>query len=66
MSNTVQKLRIYAMLMRLQEIERELLMSQFLPKPLKIVLAEELMPEPISLYDKKGQPLPSPKSKYHK
>ncbi|PKB18371.1 hypothetical protein [Flavobacterium sp. 5] len=63
MNNSVQKLRIYAMIMRLQEIERERIMKPFLPK----IIMKPFIEVPIlQLYDKKGKPFDLPKSKYHK
>ncbi|MFE3847158.1 hypothetical protein ACFX5D_04145 [Flavobacterium sp. LB3P45] len=66
------KLRIIAMLMRLQELEKERIESinnrlyrQF--DNHSVMLTRHPTPEPlISLYDKKGRPLELPKSKYHK
>jgi hypothetical protein len=64
----VRKLRIYAILQRLIELEQERkqrIRNQFLPKPIFITV-RELMPDNIFCYDKKGKLLENPKSKYHK
>jgi hypothetical protein len=69
--NNIQKLRIYAMLMRLQEIERERLRNVFFPEPNKIQFRPKLLEftqlyDKKQWYDKKGKPFDLPKSKYHK
>jgi hypothetical protein len=68
----VQKLRLYAMIMRLQELEQERieernnrLRFQFDRPPITLTRMPTLEPL-ISLYDKKGNPFELPKSKYHK
>lgn len=69
---SVQKLRIFAMIMRLQELEKERideinnrLRFQFDRPPISLI--RNTIVEPIvSLYDKKGKLFELPKSKYHK
>ncbi len=68
----VRKLRIYAMLMRLQELEnerqskmRERYYRSFMPEPMKLT-REQLFPIVKELYDKNGKPFEQPKSKFHK
>ncbi|HFG0578879.1 hypothetical protein [Flavobacterium psychrophilum] len=58
----VQKLRIYAMIMRLRELEeerqsriRERFMKPFLPEPIMIT-ALKAFPEPKAWFDKNGKP----------
>jgi hypothetical protein len=68
----VQKLRIYAMVMRLQELEKERLeeirqfrIRPFLPEP--IIFKIRPQHENFSnLYDRNGKLFELPKSKYHK
>lgn len=69
----VQKLRIYAMLMLLQELEqerlskeRELFAKRLLPDPIIITTTREAFPQLKTWCDKKGKPFEPPKSKYHK
>lgn len=67
------KLKIFAMLMRLQEIKDEQILEQlrnermkpFLPEPIQIKPLLEI-PKPLVMYDKNGKLFETPKSKYHK
>lgn len=69
----VKKLRIYAIIMRLQELDQERieirnnrLRAQFSNPPIVISNPRKLIPDPITWFDKKGKPFETPKSKYHK
>ena len=69
---TIRQLRIYAILIRLQEMERERqqkirerFLTPFLPEPIQY----KMMPRHenfSNLYDKNGKLFDPPKSKYHK
>ena len=69
---TIRQLRIYAILLRLQELEQERIQSinaQYIRNFNEPPMTLTLLPTPkplITLYDKKGRPLELPKSKYHK
>jgi hypothetical protein len=68
------KLRIYAILMRLHELEIERIeninnrrIMQFRNPPISLTSPRlPLPPEFTSLYDKNGKPFDLPKSKFHK
>jgi hypothetical protein len=67
----VTKLRIFALLMRLQELDQERLDKNFRAKFLneRIMITRIPLPkinEVIPLYNKKGKPFDPSKSKYHK
>ncbi|AOZ99584.1 hypothetical protein [Flavobacterium commune] len=61
----VRKLRIYAILMRLQELQNEKHFKALIPEPIKFE-PQPFLPIVKELFDKKGKPFEQPKSKYHK
>lgn len=63
------KLRIFAIMMRLQELDQEVRDKRFRAQFLNDQVMISRLPQPVSviqLYDKKGKPFNPPKSKYHK
>lgn len=64
----VTKLRIFALLMRLQELDQGAQrMIVFRNRPTTIMMIKPYYPDPpIITHDKKRKPFDPPKSKYHK